>query len=66
MLLRGGVYVGVEAREKEEAIDEILAFFCDEGKYTKGHKTKIKTDVYNNKERIGTTKSKFLRPRSIN
>lgn len=54
MLARGGVYVGVEAREKEAAIDEILAFFCDEGKYTKGHKTKIKTAIME-REATGST-----------
>ena len=45
MLSRGGIYVGVNAKEKEESIDEILAYFCEEGKYTKSHKAKIKLAV---------------------
>lgn len=45
MLSHGGVYVGVMAKEKESAIDEILNFFCEAGKYTKNYRSKIKTAV---------------------
>jgi PTS system fructose-specific IIC component len=54
MLSRGGVYVGVLAKEKESAIDEILAFFCEEGKYTKSHKSKMKLAIME-REATGST-----------
>ena len=54
MLARGGVYVGVVAKEKEDAIDEILNFFCEAGKYTKNYRTKIKTSIME-REATGST-----------
>lgn len=54
MLDRGGVYVGVMAKEKESAIDEILTYFCDEGKYTKSNKSKIKLAILE-REATGST-----------
>jgi mannitol/fructose-specific phosphotransferase system IIA component (Ntr-type) len=54
MISRGGVFVGINAIEKELAIDEILAYFCDEGKFTKSLKTKIKLAVME-REATGST-----------
>jgi len=51
MVKNGGVLVGIEATEKEPAIDETLTAFCNRGKYSKIQRTKLKNAIM---EREGT------------